>query len=55
MDCLKINEKVPTAVEKQGIVVQSNVSLTSSLAVKKFTVLVSIISNSQVFWLTKCE
>ena len=36
-------------------VVQSIVSLTSSLVVKMLTVLVSTISNSQVFLLKKCE
>ena len=36
-------------------VVQSVVSLTSSLVVKMLTVLVSTISNSQVFLLKKCE
>ena len=36
-------------------VVQSIVSLTSSLVVKISTVLVCIISNSQVFLLKKCE
>ena len=39
----------------QGPVVQSIVSLTSSLVVKIVTVLVSIISNSLVFLLKKCE
>ena len=34
----------------QGPVVQSSVSLTSSLVVKMLTVLVSTISNSQVFF-----
>ena len=38
-----------------GPVVQSVVSLTSSLVVKIVTVLVSTISNSQVFLLKKCE
>ena len=38
-----------------GPVVQSIVSLTSSLVVKILTVLVSTISNSQVFLLKKCE
>ena len=40
-------------VVKQGPVVQSVVSLTSSLVVKMLTVLVSTISNSQVFLLKK--
>ena len=39
----------------QGPVVQSAVSLTSSLVVKMLTVLVSTISNSYVFLLKKCE
>ena len=39
----------------QGPVVQSIVSLTSSLVVKMLTHLVSTISNSQVFFLKKCE
>ena len=38
---------------RQGPVVQSVVSLTSSLVVKMLTVLVSRISNSQVFLLKK--
>ena len=38
-----------------GPVVQSVVSLTSSLVVKMLTVLVSTISNLQVFLLKKCE
>ena len=38
-----------------GPVVQRVISLTSSLMVKMLTVLVSIISNSQVFLLKKCE
>ena len=38
-----------------GPVVQSIVSLTSSLVVKMLNVLVSTISNSQVFLLQKCE
>ena len=38
-----------------GPVVQSIVSLTSSLVVKMLTVLVSTIPNSQVFLLKKCE
>ena len=37
----------------QGPVVQSIISLTSSLVVKMLTVLVSTISNSQVFLLKK--
>ena len=41
--------------ENQGPVVQSIVSLTSSLVVKMLTVLVSTISNSQVFLLKKFE
>ena len=39
----------------QGPVVQSIISLTSSLVVKVLTVLVSTISNPQVFLLKKCE
>ena len=39
----------------QGPVVQSTISLTSSLVVKMLTILVSTISNSQVFLLKKCE
>ena len=39
----------------QGPVVQSIVSLKGSLVVKMLTVLVSTISNSQVFLLKKCE
>ena len=37
----------------QGPVVQSSVSLTGSLVVKMLTFLVSIISNSQVFFQQK--
>ena len=37
----------------QGLVVQSIISLTSSLVVKMLTVLVSTISNSQVFFAEK--
>ena len=39
----------------QGPVVQSIVSLMSLLVVKMLTVLVSTVSNSQVFLLKKCE
>ena len=39
----------------QDPVVQSIVSLTSSLVVEMLTVLVSIISKSQVFLVKKCE
>ena len=42
-------------VESQGPVVQSIVSLMSSLVVKMLTVLVRTISNSQLFLLKKCE
>ena len=42
-------------VHELGSVVQSIVSLTNSLVVKMLTVLVSTISNSQVFLLKKCE
>ena len=38
-----------------GPVVKSIISLTSSLVVKMFTVLVSTVSNSEVFLLKKCE
>ena len=38
-----------------GPVVQSIVSLTSLLVVKMLTVLISTITNSQVFLLKKCE
>ena len=38
-----------------GPVVQSIVSLTSSLVVKMLTVTVSTVSNSQVYLLEKCE
>ena len=38
-----------------GPVVQSNVSLTSSLIVKMLNVLISTISNSQISLLKKCE
>ena len=38
-----------------GPAVQSILSLISSLAVKMLSVLVSTISNSQVFLLKKCE
>ena len=44
-----------TLIIIQGPVVQSVVSLTSSLVVKILTVLVSTISNSQVVLLKKCE
>ena len=39
----------------KGPIVQSMVSLTSLLVVKMLTVLVSSISNSQYFFLKKCE
>ena len=46
----------PTHVQSHlGPVVQSIVSLTSSLVVKMLTVLVSTISNSPIFLLKKCE
>ena len=38
-----------------GPVVQSILSLTSSLVVKMLTVLVNTVSNSQLFLLKKCE
>ena len=47
--------KAPDKWSIQGPVVQSIVSLINSLVVKLLTVLVSIISNSQVFLLKKCE
>ena len=43
----------PEITQDQGPVVQSIVSLTSSLVVKMLTVLVSTISNSQVFFAEK--
>ena len=46
---------IESVKEYLGPVVQSIVSLTSSLVVKILTVLVSAISNSQVFLLKKCE
>ena len=52
------NSKDPDQSAKSqflGPVVQSIVSLTSSVVVKKLSVLVSTISNSQVFLLKKCE
>ena len=45
----------PSYAVDQGPVVQSTVSLTSSLVIKMLAVLVSTISNSQVFLLKKCE
>ena len=44
---------VPLQQEIQGPVVQNAISLTSSLVVKMLTVLVSTLSNSQVFLLKK--
>ena len=41
--------------DELGPVVQSTVSLMSSLVVKMLIVLVSTVSNSQVFLLKKCE
>ena len=41
--------------DTQGPVVQSIVSVTSLLVVKMLIVLVSTISNSQLFLLKKCE
>ena len=46
---------VETDVKHLGPVVQSIITLTSSLVVKMLTVPVSKISNSQVFLLKKCE
>ena len=45
--------KINTAFPIQGPVVQSIVSLTSSLVVKMLTVLVRMISDSQIFLLKK--
>ena len=45
----------PIPLVNQDPVVQSIVSLTSSLVVKMLIVLVSTISNSQVILLKKCE
>ena len=42
-------------IRHQGQVVQSFISLTSLLVIKMLTVLVSTISNLQVFLLKKCE
>ena len=52
-----LKEKFYTSIKSctQGPVVQSVVSLTSSLVVKMLTALVCIISNSQVFLLKKFE
>ena len=51
-----LSEAIKTQTDKiLGPVVQSVVSLTSSLVVKMLTVLVSTIPNSQVFLLKKCE
>ena len=52
-DWMCINECKMCLLSKEGPVVQSIVSLTSLLVVKMLTVLVSIISNSQVFLLKK--
>ena len=43
------------SLTSQGPVVQSIISLTSSLVIKMLTVLVSTVSNSQVFLLKKCK
>ena len=51
--CILINGVILLA--DLGSVVQSIVNLTSLLEVKMLTVLVSTISNSQVFLLKKCE
>ena len=51
----KIQEIYPNRVANLGPVVQRVVSLTSSIVAKMLTVLVSTISNSQVFLLKKCE
>ena len=50
-----IHRYTHVSLPAQGPVVQSIVSLTSLLVVKMLTVLVSTISNSQVFLLKKCE
>ena len=50
---LILNKSSGTYVYIQGPVVQSIVSLTSSLVVKMLTILVSTIPNSQVFLLEK--
>ena len=47
--------RLPGGVKNQGPLVQSIVNLTSSLVIKMLNVLVSTISNSQVFLLKKCE
>ena len=52
MEALKKNKK---QLKHLGPIVQSIVSLTSSLVVKMLIVLVSTISNSQVFLLKKSE
>ena len=51
----KLDENCPLAIPKPGPVVQRVVSFSSSIVVKMLTVLVSIVSNSQVFLLKKCE
>ena len=48
---IRISCLVQAITKDQGPVVQSIVSLASSLVVKMLPVLVSIISNAQVFWL----
>ena len=55
MMCMLIGVSAGCEVHFQGPIVQSIVSLTSSLVVKILTVLVSTMSNSQVFLLKKCE
>ena len=56
MKCIENGSLVDMHTAKiQGPVVQSIVSLTSLLVVKMLTVLVSTISNSQVFLLKECE
>ena len=50
-----INSHLSIASAFLGPVVQNIISLTSLLVVKMLTVLVSTISNSQVFLLKKCE
>ena len=54
--CSKIIQQTVCICQKnQGPVVQSIIGLMSSLVVKMLSVLVSTISNLQVFLLKKCE
>ena len=50
-----VAKRMLVANQDKGPVIQSIVSLTSSLVLKILTILVSTISNSQVFLLKKCE